>query len=186
MDLPHVIKQYATEKGVPLTLHENRFFAMRFNGYYHYLDAVKYARAVVMAPRFPNGDFLLVRLRRAPAIGFSLEFPRGGVDEGELLEHAAMREMSEETGYAVPLTAVRRIGELAPDTATLNSTEDVFLVNISDDAKAGQYDTDEIDQPIRVSASRFRELARNGGITCGITLAAYALLLLQNPESVAA
>jgi ADP-ribose pyrophosphatase len=176
----HILKEYSTEKGVEITLHENRFFAMKFNGYYHYLEGLKYPDGVVMIPRFENGDLLLVCLRRAPAIGFSLEFPRGGVDKGESLSLAAKREVQEETGYDVPISAVHRLGKIAPDTATLNCLEDVFLVNIPDGYAAGAFDTEEIDRPVRVSESEFAEMVREGSITCGITLAAYALLLLQN------
>jgi ADP-ribose pyrophosphatase len=176
---PHIIKDYSTEKGVEITLHENRFFAMKFNGYFHYLDPVKYGRGVVMVPRFDNGDLLLVRLRRAPAIGFSLEFPRGGVDAGEALEVAAQREVSEETGYSVPLSAVRRLGKLAQDTATLNSMADAYLVDIPADVPAGSFDTEEIDRPIRMSESAFRKMATNGEIVCGVTLAAYTLMKLH-------
>lgn len=176
----HILKEYSTEKGVEITLHENRFFAMKFNGYFHYLEGLKYPNGVVMIPRFGNGDLLLVRLRRAPAIGFSLEFPRGGVDEGEALNVAAKREVSEETGYEVPISDVHLLGKVAQDTATLNGFANVFVVNIPNNCSAGAFDTEEIDRPIRVSEARFVEMVKAGEIICGVTLAAYTLLLLHN------
>jgi len=177
--LPHITKEYTTEKGVPLKLHENKFFAMYFNGFYHYLEAVKYGRGVVMVPRFNNGDLLLVCLRRAPAIGFSIEFPRGGVDPDEALEVAAQREVAEETGYAVPLTSVHFLGRMAADSATINGLSDAYRVDIPDTVIQGAFDAEEIERPIRVSESQFKEMVRSGEITCGLTLAAYALMLLH-------
>lgn len=73
----HILKTYKTEKGIPICLHENKFFKMMFNGYFHYLDNVRFGNAVATVPMFENGDLLMVRLRRAPEIGYSLEFPRG-------------------------------------------------------------------------------------------------------------
>jgi 8-oxo-dGTP pyrophosphatase MutT (NUDIX family) len=168
-------KTYSTEKGVPIKLHENKMFTVLFNGYYHYLEFNKYGRGVVMVPTFSNGDLLLVRLRRAPNIGFSVEFPRGGVEAHETLEGAAARELSEETGFEVPLSAVTFLGKLGPDTATLNGLSDVFSVRIHDDALQGQYDTEEIDKPFRVSAAAWTQMIRDGVIVDGTSLAAWAM-----------
>jgi 8-oxo-dGTP pyrophosphatase MutT (NUDIX family) len=55
---------------------------------------------VIIFHRSPEGcRFLLLRSRltRRPL----WEFPKGGVDEGETLEQAALRELREETGLAV-------------------------------------------------------------------------------------
>ena len=169
------ITDYTTEKGVPICLHENRFFRMMFNGYYHYLDPVRYPRGVALVPIFENGDLLMVRLRRAPNIGFSLEFPRGGVDDGESLAEAATRELSEETGYAISADQAQALGRIGADTATLNTTTDVYRVTIPDSALQGAYDVEEIDVPIRISRAQFEAKVRAGEIVDGITLASWAL-----------
>lgn len=173
----HVLKTYSTEKGVPVCLHENKFFRMMFNGYFHYLDPVRYGKGVATVPVFPNGDLLMVRLRRAPAIGFSIEFPRGGVDKDESLSTAAVRELSEETGYAVPESAATHIGRIGPDTATINGLTDVFLVQVPDTALPGVFDTEEIEQPLRVSLADFERMLQTGAIVDGISLASWALAL---------
>lgn len=173
----HTLTAYSTEKGVPLCLHENKFFRMMFNGYFHYLDPVKYSKGVATVPVFPNGDLLMVRLRRAPAVGFSIEFPRGGVDPAETLESAAVREVAEETGYAVPEGAAVHLGRIGPDTATLNTLTDVFLVPIPEATKAGAFDAEEIEQPMRVSRAQFEQMLRAGEVVDGISLASWALAL---------
>lgn len=177
----HVLTAYTTEKGVPICLHENKFFRMMFNGYFHYLDAVRYGQGVATVPVFENGDLLLVRLRRAPAIGFSLEFPRGGVDQGESTITAAARELSEETGYSVGPEQVRFLGRIGADTATLNSLMDVYQVIIPDSVFQGAYDTEEIDLPMRVTRAQFENMVRAGEIVDGITLASWTLACLAPP-----
>lgn len=174
----HTLKTYATEKGTPICLHENKFFRMMFNGYYHYLDAVRFGRGVATVPVFENGDLLLVRLRRAPAIGFSVEFPRGGVDADEGYAQAAARELAEETGFHVEAPQLQRLGKLGADTATINGTMEVYRVTIPDSAFQGTYDTEEIDVPMRVSRAQFEEMVREGVIVDGITLAAWTLSCL--------
>lgn len=176
---PHIVKDYSTEKDVPICLHENRFFRMMFNGRFHYLDAVRYARGAVIVPRYPNGDFLLVQLRRAPVIGLSWEFPRGGLDEGESGPQGAARELGEETGYAVQAESLQYLGRVGPDTATINGTLEVFRVEIEDGATQGAYDTEEIERPRRVCEREFRDHILAGDIVDGITLAAYSLYLLR-------
>lgn len=175
----HVIKEYSTEKGVPICLHENKFFRMMFNGYFHYLDPIRYGRGVITVPRFANGDLILVRLRRAPALGFALEFPRGGVEEGESLEDGAARELLEETGYSADLADVRCIGKVAADSATLNGATPVYWVPLQEGRAPGAFDTEEIDSVLRVSQAQFEEMVRQGEIFDGQTLAAWCLFRAQ-------
>jgi 8-oxo-dGTP pyrophosphatase MutT (NUDIX family) len=172
----HTLKDYKTEKGVPICLHENRLFRMMFNGYYHYLDAIHYGAGVITVPRFTNGDVLMIRLQRAPAIGLSLEFPRGGADVDKSCEEEARRELAEETGYSIPLDAFEYLGELGGDTATLNGTMKVYLVNIPDGVLQGSFDTDEVEQVFRITPAELGALVRSGRIIDGLSLASYALL----------
>jgi 8-oxo-dGTP pyrophosphatase MutT (NUDIX family) len=180
----NINKTYTTEKGVPVKLHENRMFTVFFNGYYHYLEGNTYARGVVMVPWFSNGDLLLVRLRRAPAIGFSVEFPRGGVSPEETLIGAAARELSEETGFTVSEECVHFLGKLGPDTATLNGLSDVFSVQIPDSSLQGNYDTEEIDKPFRVSQKTWIQMICDGTIVDGQSLAAWAMFSARNPVKI--
>jgi len=171
----HITKDYQTIPGVPLKLHENRMFTVLFNGYYHYVEFNNELRGAVMVPRFSNGDFLLVNLRRAPAIGASLEFPRGGINSNETLEFGAVREVLEETGFDLPENAATFIGKFGADTATLNGLQNAFLVTIPDSVQPGDYDQKEINWPVRISEADFLQKIRGGEIVDGITLAAWSL-----------
>jgi 8-oxo-dGTP pyrophosphatase MutT (NUDIX family) len=176
----HVIKTYSAEPAHPICLHENRHFRMMFNGQFHYLDGLPYPRSVIVIPRFSNGDLQLVKLPRAPKIGLSWEFPRGGLEGAETAIEGGLRELGEETGYAdIAPEHARYVGRLAPDTATINSIADVVLVDIPDDAVQGGFDTREILQPIRVPEHEFRHHIRSGDIVDGQTVGAYTLLLLE-------
>src|ERR1022692_697908 len=66
-----------------------------------------------------DGSVLLVRQHR-PAVGKeTLELPSGHVEDGELPEAAARRELAEETGYEAKKFEL--LGTLAPDTGRLEN-----------------------------------------------------------------
>ena len=64
--------------------------------------------AIIVAQLRPSGKYILVRQFRPPTGGYVLEFPAGLVDSGETPAGAALRELSEETGYQ---GVVRRVTE---------------------------------------------------------------------------
>lgn len=180
----HIIKEYSTEKGVPICLHENKFFRMMFNGYFHYLDAVRYGRGVITVPMFANGDLVLVRLRRAPSLGFCLEFPRGGVEKEETVEEGAKRELLEETGYTAVDAQIEPLGKVAADSATLNGSTPVFLVPLMEAEGNETFDTEEIANVLRVSQAQFEAMIREGEIFDGQTLAAWCLYKVRGAAKV--
>lgn len=58
---------------------------------------------------------------------WEIELPRGGVEKDETPEKAALRELREETG--VRANKAVKIASIAPDSGTLASTLDIFVVN---------------------------------------------------------
>lgn len=169
-------KNYTTGKGVEIKLHENKMFSVFFNGNYHYIEFNSSNIGAVVIPRFSNGDFLLVELLRAPSFGMSTEFPRGGVNPKESPQAGAIRELKEETGYAVDVESLTFLGMMGPDTATLNGSNYVFIADIQENIIQQGYNTDEITQVIRVTPEELRTLIRTRKIFDGQTLAAYGLL----------
>lgn len=64
--------------------------------------SIEWTRVVVGCVVFSDGRYLLVQEKQQSAYGL-WNLPAGHVDKGETLEEAAIREMKEETGYAVEL-----------------------------------------------------------------------------------
>jgi ADP-ribose pyrophosphatase len=172
----HILKEYDTVKGQPLKLHENKVFTVFFNGYYHYLEFNRALCGAIAIPRFANGDFLLVKQRRSPLFGESIEFPRGGVEKGETPAAGARRELVEETGYRVDTDCMMYLGRVGADTATINHEGHVFLVDIPEGAIPDTFDTNEISELLRVNLAQLKQLIKEGKIFDGQTLAAFAMI----------
>src|SRR5947209_2381816 len=64
-------------------------------------EIVVHPEVVAILPVTDDGRLVLVRQYRKAAERVLLEFPAGGVDDGETAEEAVRREMIEETGYRV-------------------------------------------------------------------------------------
>ena len=65
-----------------------------------FVRRVQERRAVVVIPvTRESGSLILIRQYRVPLGALALEFPAGLVDDGEAPEHAALRELREESGY---------------------------------------------------------------------------------------
>lgn len=84
--------------------------------------------AALIIPRIvPDDAFILVRQFRPPAGKLVLEFPAGLIDEGEDAATAAVRELSEETGYEGRVTGCLPPGNSSPgmsgETVTLVTME---------------------------------------------------------------
>ncbi|HIH2744885.1 TPA: NUDIX hydrolase [Burkholderia lata] len=173
------VSEYPDTTGGPVELHRNRFLSVKYDGRHHFVEYNRHRSGVVIVPRFLSGDYLMVRLARAPVIGLSLELPRGGVEPNEAPVAAAIRELLEETGYLVDLSAMRHLGQIGGDTATINSVCDVFAASISRDVPAAPFDEREITAPVRIAPDALTEVIRRGEIKDGFTLGAMTLALVN-------
>ncbi|MFJ8752239.1 NUDIX hydrolase [Streptomyces sp. NPDC102441] len=130
---------------------------------------------VVVVPVGPGG-YALVTSYRYPVHAASLEFPRGGVEGDEGLAAAAARELREETGLISQ--TVRSLGVIHADTGILASPVHVFVAEV--DAASAQPAQPEamesLTEPVWVMPEDLPRWLSEGRITCGVTLAALALV----------
>jgi ADP-ribose pyrophosphatase len=87
------------------------------NAALHYSISTQDYVAIFAATR--DGAFPLVRQFRPAVERITLELPSGHVDEGEIPEQAALRELREETGFLVENMVL--VGNLSPDTGRLSN-----------------------------------------------------------------
>jgi 8-oxo-dGTP pyrophosphatase MutT (NUDIX family) len=126
-----------------------------------------------------NGGFHLVEEYRYPVARRSWSFPQGGFPPGEsgAPEELARMELAQETGLRAG--RLTRLGALAAAHGMSSQFGHYFLAT---DLVAGLPDPEPEEAGIRhewVSREEFEKMVRDARITDDSTLAAYALLLLQ-------
>lgn len=70
-----------------------------FDGTHHIFECVTRPDTVTVIP-FLNRDTVLITKQEQPGKAPFMDFPGGRVDPGEVAQHAALRELQEETGYS--------------------------------------------------------------------------------------
>ncbi len=128
----------------------------------------------------PDGRLVLVRQFRFGSDGFSLELPGGAVEAGEDPVAAAVRELSEETGYGGG--RVRLLGSVHPNPAIMDNRCHFVLVDGAVPAGPVNWDQDE---EIEVSTAPVADVfawARSGRITHSLTVA--ALIFLEGARGI--
>ena len=138
--------------------------------------------AVMITPITPAGEVLLVRQERIPARLHQWEFPAGQVDEEEsgdadVLRATAVRELQEETGYALPAgVAMIDLGVSFTSPGFTDEYCHMYLARGVILSQAGTaYDEGEGITDCRAFAwQEFRRMVAEGEINDAHTLCAYA------------
>lgn len=140
-------------------------------GTYSYWEYSQHAVVVL-----PVRDNLLglAPIFRYPLGSYSLEFPRGGIEEGENELVAAKRELLEELG--LESKKVTKLGEIYPETALTDGFAKVFLIETDTDIKNNKPDDLEfIDEVHWLTLEEVEKAIVEGKIKCAITMATFSL-----------
>jgi 8-oxo-dGTP pyrophosphatase MutT (NUDIX family) len=138
--------------------------------------------AVAIAPVTANGEYVLIAQERLPVQQICLEFPAGQIDAPvpdittEMVTETALREMHEETGYALaPGGTLEPLGWFLPSQGFTD--EHVYLFKAEPVCVVSRPNPDgsEHISPARlVSSGELRRLIAANEITNALTLALYA------------
>ena len=124
-----------------------------------------------------DGKILLVKQFRPAVERYTLELPAGLVEEGEIPEKTAIRELSEETGYKAD--SIELLGKLVPDTGRLcNRMWCYFCDNVKPEPATFCKDPDI--ELITCSVDELNELIVNGEFDHALHLALIALAFVKN------
>lgn len=121
-------------------------------------DVVTHPGSVVVLPAFPDRRIVLIRQYRHSARQFMWELVAGRKDPGETYNHAAHRELLEETGYVA-----RRMRKVLDVFPTPGFVEERMLIFVAEGLTAGpshQEDDERITTrifPLREALSWIRD-----------------------------
>jgi len=114
-------------------------------------------------------------MNRYPIGQSSIEIPRGMVDDGETLEQAASREMTEELGVRSSSCTV--IGHLFADTGMIGAPVHIALAEVEEEPVGLGRDQEEpLGAVLWKSPQELAELIQRGELRCAITIAALAIV----------
>ena len=130
-------------------------------------EIVEHHGSVVVIPRLPNGNIVMVRQFRYATQKHLWELVAGSMDPGESVTRAARRELQEETGYCAG--SLKRLFSFYPSPGFL--TEQMHLVEAQDLrlVKASPEEDERI-EVAEFSKSQLDKLLREHKIADGKTL----------------
>jgi ADP-ribose pyrophosphatase len=174
-------------RGSERTLISTRVLDLRSERFRHPVRGTEREFVVIHAPDWVNvvavtadRRIVLVRQFRFGVNALSLEIPGGVIEEGEDPVAAGMRELSEETGYGGG--RVRLLGSVNPNPAIQDNRCHFVLVEDAVPTDPTKWDDDEEIQVSTVPVAEALGLARSGGITHSLSVA--ALMLFEGNRGV--
>lgn len=131
---------------------------------YHTLDFPR--PAVAVALRDEEGRVLLVRQQRFIVDREVWALPSGGVEDGETLEEAALRELEEETGMRA--AAVTHLVSFYPSYGVSNQVFHCFLAERGQPTRA--HDANEVERTAWFAPSQIAAMIHAGELPDGFSL----------------
>ena len=170
------------------TVYQNPWFSVRRRVPYHWVEQAR-TGAVLLLQR-ADQTIALVRHHRVAADTILWEFPRGSAKLGEDLAVCAAREGTEETGYTIDRGTVRLLGYIYPDAGLVATRVEAYTARTTTLRVRSQQRTRNPDAIERaaihgltwVPPDHLVALIRQGGITDGFTLSAWALWVALLPR----
>jgi ADP-ribose pyrophosphatase len=139
-------------------------------GEYHY---IKTAGSAFIVPMIDDEHILLLKQFRYLTDRISLEFPGGGMKEGQKPEEIARKELIEETGYDGDLEYV---GSFNPYIGI--TTEFCYVYIARNLKKSDEFSKDESEdfEVVKLSINEVEEKMKSNEIFNGMSLAMWALV----------
>lgn len=132
---------------------------------------------VLVVPITENGEFVLVRQYKHGADEIIVEFPAGFVDEGEVIEEAAHREVEEETGYS--FQDLQLLTTTYADPTKAVGEIYIYLAKNAVKNKEVKFDETEDIEVLLKDKDEVLEMIKNGEICVGDSIAAFFLALKE-------
>ncbi len=139
-------------------------------GTYYFVDS---RGSSFVVPVTKDGKIVLTRQYRYLIDEESIEFPGGGVKEGQSYEEAAKEELREETGYVVE--KLECAGEFVPWNGVTNEKCKVFIATNLQKGEAALEETEEGTKIVLATIGEIEEMIKNNIIKDGQTLASWQL-----------
>lgn len=134
---------------------------VREAGRTHQRETVRHSGSAVIIPIFDDGAVALVRQYRHPTVKYLIEAPAGRIDEGEVPEQAAARELEEELG----LTAGRleKLSEFFVSPGFLEEKMWVYLATELTECPQ-RLEDDEVIECVRIPLAQALNMITTGEI----------------------
>lgn len=146
----------------------------------HDFSIIEASEWVNIIPLTIDQEVVMVRQYRHGIREVTLEIPGGLVDPGDTPEQAAVRELTEETGYGSG--EIRFLGSFHPHPAIMNNRCHTYLANGVRPEQVQKLDQGEDIEVVLVPLKEIPELIRTGQITHALMITAFYLLHTHWPE----
>ena len=147
-------------------------------------EIVEHVDCVCIVPLDEQGNVVMVRQYRKPVEQHLLEIPAGAVEQDEVSEDAALRELQEETGYAAEQLQHLSSFWTSPGFCT-ERMHAYVATGLRPGDPAHSLDEDEEIQVEKVPLDRIADMIRRGEITDAKSITSLVLMLyLQKDQGV--